>query len=272
MQALSRIMAVEGKKIGLVPTMGYLHEGHLSLIRRAKKASDIVITSIFVNPTQFAPHEDLDRYPRDEKGDIRKAAGAGSDILFAPKGSQMYPEGFSTFVEVEKLTDSLEGLSRPTHFRGVTTVVAKLFNITQPDVAVFGMKDFQQAVVLRRMTNDLGYQIQLIVAPTLRETDGLAMSSRNQSLDEKARAEAVCLYFALRTAREMVRAGEENVRKIEKEMRAVIRGISPKAEIDYIAFNDIDSLAVTRKVQKGTVCSLACKLGKVRLIDNMKLL
>jgi pantoate--beta-alanine ligase len=272
MQATARALAARGKTIGLVPTMGYLHEGHLSLVRRAKKAADVVIVSIFVNPTQFAPHEDIARYPRDEKGDIKKIKAAGGDIVFIPRAKEIYPSDFQTYATVEELTKTLEGASRPTHFRGVTTIVAKLFNICRPDVAVFGMKDYQQAVVLKQMTADLGYPIKFIIAPTVRERDGLAMSSRNVYFTPQQRKEALCLYYALRTAQAMVRSGVIDAKKIEKEMRAVIRSICTTAEIDYIALTDFHSLRPLEKVVKNTVCSLAVKVHGVRLIDNMKLL
>ncbi len=270
MQTVVRKLAAQGKTIGLVPTMGCLHEGHLSLIRRAKKKVDVVITSIFINPAQFAPNEDLNRYPRDERGDIRKIKAVGGDIVFIPGTDDIYPDDFQTFITVEKLTRTLEGASRPTHFRGVTTIVAKLFNICRPDVAVFGMKDYQQAIVLKRMTADLGYPVKMIVAPTVRERDGLALSSRNKRLSDRQRQEALCLYYALRTAKAMVSSGITDVRKISREMRAVIRSICPTAKIDYIAFTDFASLAPVKRVVKGTVCSLAVKLHRVRLIDNMK--
>jgi pantoate--beta-alanine ligase len=251
--------------------MGYLHEGHLSLIRRAKKQADVIVTSIFVNPTQFAPGEDLKKYPREEKGDIRKIKAIGGDIVFMPRVEEIYPPGFQTYVHVEELTRVLEGASRPTHFRGVTTIVAKLFNIVRPDVAVFGMKDFQQAVVLRKMTTDLGYPIKMIIAPTVREPDGLAMSSRNRYFDEIQRWEAVCLYYALRSAREMVKAGISETGKVEEEMRQVIKATCPTAEVDYVAFTDFKTLKPVKRIVKGTVCSLAASVHGVRLIDNMKL-
>lgn len=271
MQILSRRLAAQGRRIGLVPTMGFLHEGHLSLIRLARKEADIVITTIFVNPTQFAPNEDFSRYPRDEKGDIRKIASAGGDIVFIPKASEVYPEGFQTYVSVEQLSELLEGSVRPGHFRGVTTIVAKMFNIIRPDVAVFGMKDFQQSVVLRQMTEDLGYPIKFVVAPTMREADGLAMSSRNKYLDTNARREAVCLYYALRTARQMVKSGEYRAANLAREMRAVIRATCPSGKIDYIAFTDMRTLEAVKTVKSGTVVSMAVRVHGVRLIDNTKL-
>ncbi|MDH4158355.1 MAG: pantoate--beta-alanine ligase [candidate division Zixibacteria bacterium] len=271
MQAAARQIAGKGQTIGLVPTMGFLHEGHLSLIRRAKKEADVVIVTIFVNPAQFAPTEDLAKYPRDEKGDIRKIEGAGGDIVFIPKAIDVYPEDFQTYVAVEKLTQTLEGASRPTHFRGVTTVVAKLFNITRPDVAVFGMKDYQQAVVLGQMTRDLGYPVKYIIAPTVREKDGLAMSSRNKYFTAAQRIEARCLYYALLTAKEMVESGVVAAGKIEREMRSAVKASSPSAQIDYIAFTDFATLRTIKRVAKGTICSLAVRVHGVRLIDNMKL-
>jgi pantoate--beta-alanine ligase len=276
MQSFSRQMAAKGKTTAVVPTMGYLHEGHVSLVSRAQKEADVVVTTIFVNPAQFAPSEDLARYPRDEKRDIRlieAALGKASKnaAIFIPKAEDMYPADFETWVIVEKLTSVLEGARRPTHFRGVTTVVAKLFNIVRPDVAVFGQKDFQQAMVLGRMTRDLGYPIKFIVAPTVREEDGLAKSSRNAYFDEQGRWEAVALYYALQTAREMVKAGISAAGPITREMQAVIRATSPTAEIDYIAFNDAKTLENRTEVSKGTICSLAVRIRGVRLIDNLKL-
>ena len=271
MQNISREAAARGKRIGLVPTMGFLHEGHLSLIKRAKRDTDVVIVTIFVNPAQFAPSDDLDKYPRDEKRDLRKIESAGGDIVFIPKASDIYPEDFQTYVTVEKLSQTLEGAFRPTHFKGVTTIVAKLFNITRPDVVVFGMKDYQQAIILRHMTKDLGFPIKFVIAPTVRENDGLAMSTRNKYFTPENRQEALCLYYALRTAREMVKSGEDQCRKIKKEMRAVIAATCPSAEIDYIACTDLGSLKPVTTVKADTVCSLAVTVHNIRLIDNMKL-
>jgi len=271
MHSCSRSLAARRKRIGLVPTMGFLHDGHLALIRRAKKEADVVITSIFVNPTQFAPHEDFSRYPRDEKGDIRKIKSAGGDIVFIPRAKDVYPESFQTYVTVERLSEPLEGSVRPGHFRGVATIVAKLFNITRPDVAVFGMKDFQQSAVLKQMTADLGYPVKYVVAPTVRESDGLAMSSRNKYLDATARREALCLYYSLRTAQQLVRAGERRTARIAREMRAVIRATCPTGNIDYVAFTDMQTLKPVKMVQRGTVVSMAVRVHGVRLIDNMKL-
>lgn len=272
MQRESHRLLSAGKKIGLVPTMGFLHAGHLSLIARARKHCDIVITTIFVNPTQFAPKEDLEKYPRDEGGDIRKIREAGGEIVFIPKASEIYAPDFQTYVEVEKLTKRLEGKHRQTHFRGVTTIVSKLFNITRPDVAVFGMKDFQQAIVLKRMTEDLGYPVKFIIAPTVREPGGLAMSSRNKYFSASQRIEACCLYRALTTAREMVKSGVLDVNLIRKEMKAVIKATCPTAKVDYIAFSDPDNLDELESVAGNCICSVAVVVHKVRLIDNIKLL
>ena len=276
MQSTSGRFARQGKTVTLVPTMGALHEGHLSLIRRARKAADVVITSMFVNPTQFAPNEDLKIYPRDEKGDIKRikavlGTAAHDAVVFIPKAKDIYPDDFQSWVTVERLTKALEGVKRPTHFRGVTTIVAKLFNITRPDVAVFGMKDYQQAIVLKRMTSDLGYPIKYIIAPTVREKDGLAMSSRNAHFDERGRWEAVCLYYALQSAKGMVKSGVTKTRLVEQEMRAVIKATCPTARIDYIAFTEFETLAPLRQIVKGTVCSLAVRVHGVRLIDSLKL-
>jgi len=276
MQSIARQTAGRGKTIALVPTMGALHDGHLALVKRAAKEADVVIVSIFVNPAQFGPREDLSKYPRSEEQDIaliEKALGrkAKSGIVFAPKAPGIYPQDFQTWVEVEHLTRTLEGARRPGHFRGVTTVVAKLFNICRPDVAIFGMKDLQQAVVLRQMTRDLGYPIKFIIAPTVREDDGLAMSSRNRYFDESQRWEAVALYYALQTARSMVKAGESDPKRIEAEMAAVIHATCPTAQIHYIAITTLDTLEPVNKVTRGTVCSLAVNVHGVSLIDNMKM-
>lgn len=276
MQTVARQIAGRGKTIALVPTMGALHEGHLALVKRAAKGADVVIVSIFVNPAQFGPKEDLSKYPRSEKQDIaliEKTLGrkAKTGIVFAPKASDVYPDDFLTWVDVEQLTDSLEGARRPGHFRGVTTIVAKLFNICRPDAAIFGMKDLQQAVVLRKMVRDLDFPIKFIIAPTVRESDGLAMSSRNRYFDDTQRWEAVALYYALETARSMVKAGEKDPQKIEAEMAAVIHATCPTAKIYYIAFTAFDTLMPVNRVVRGTVCSLAVNVYGVSLIDNMKM-
>ena len=268
---LSRKLITKSKTIALVPTMGFLHEGHLSLIRRGLKKADIVVTSIFVNPAQFAPHEDFDRYPRDPAGDLKKIRKAGGQIVFIPKVGDIYPTDYETYVTVENMTGALEGKARPTHFRGVTTIVAKLFNIIRPDFALFGMKDYQQAMVLKRMCNDLNWPIKIIIAPTLREKDGLAMSSRNKYLSPLLRTEAPALYQSLLAARGMARRGETGPAAIRKKMKEIIGKTAPLAKIDYIAFTELESLKPVRRVDKNTVVSLAVKLGPVRLIDNFKI-
>ncbi len=272
MQSHCRILAANGKSIALVPTMGFLHEGHLSLIRKAGKLCDRVITSIFVNPTQFAANEDFSRYPRDEKSDLAKIKKAGGDVVFIPKAKDIYPDNFQTFVDVQKLTRTLEGNVRPGHFLAVATIVAKLFNITRPDVAIFGMKDYQQAIVLKQMTSDLNYPIRFVIAPTVREKDGLAMSSRNSYFTTEQRKEAVCLYRALRRAKVMASENISDLNAIRTDMERVIKSICPTAEIDYIAFTDFESLEPLMTIRKNCICSLAVRLFNVRLIDNMKLL
>jgi pantoate--beta-alanine ligase len=276
MQVAARKIAAKGKSIAIVPTMGALHDGHLSLIRSGMRAADVVVVTIFVNPAQFGPKEDLGKYPRVLKSDLEQIKAtlgrkARTAIVFTPKASDIYPDDFETWVTVEHLTQILEGAKRPTHFRGVTTIVSKLFNICRPDVALFGMKDYQQAIVLKRMTTDLGYPIKFVVAPTVREPDGLAMSSRNRYFDDTQRWEAVCLYYALQSAQSMVKAGVVSAKKIEKEMQAVIMATCPTAEIIYIAFTDFDSLKPVNKVARGTVCSLSVKVHGVSLIDNVRL-
>jgi pantoate--beta-alanine ligase len=271
MQKIARDLSRQGT-VGLVPTMGFLHAGHLSLIKRAKKLAGKVIVTIFVNPTQFAPNEDLEKYPRDEKGDIAKIKAAGGDIIFIPKREDIYPPDYQTYVAVEEITQTLEGTSRPTHFQGVTTIVAKLFNITRPDMAIFGLKDYQQAMVLKKMTADLDYPIRIIIAPTVREKDGLAMSSRNKYFRPEQRKESVCLYQALVTAKRMIE--EDNITdtgKLHRAMKNVIKEICPSSAIDYITFTDFESLKPVKKIDKNIICSLAVKVHGVRLIDNMRM-
>lgn len=269
-QKLSRDLIRQGKTIAVVPTMGYFHEGHLSLIRRASKLADIVVTTIFVNPAQFAPHEDLKRYPRDTKGDIRKIKEAGGQAVFIPRAEDIYPDEYDTWVMVEKLTQTLEGKARPTHFCGVATIVSKLFNIIQPDIALFGMKDYQQAMVLKKMTADLNWAIKIIICPTVREKDGLAMSSRNSYLPPAQRKEALALYESLVAARKMIRDGVHDTVIIKRHMQQVIKTTAPSAKIDYIAFTEMESLKPLKNVVKNTVISLAVWIGTVRLIDNVR--
>jgi pantoate--beta-alanine ligase len=269
-RALNNRIHLEGKRIGLVPTMGYLHQGHLSLIERAKQDADYVITTIFVNPAQFGPNEDFSRYPRDLERDSRLAFDAGSDAIFAPETSSIYPEEFTTFVNVEALTDVLEGRSRPGHFRGVATVVAKLFNITRPDVAFFGQKDAQQVAVIRRMVRDLDFNIEIVVCPIIREPDGLAMSSRNTYLTPTQRSDAPVVYKALRKAEALIATGERNATDIIGAMRHMITTGS-SGVIDYISIADAVSLREVAECHGYLLISLAVRFGSTRLIDNITL-
>jgi len=260
-----------GERIGLVPTMGFLHEGHLSLLGAARAECDVVVMSLFVNPAQFGPGEDLDRYPRDEARDLRLAAEAGVDLVYAPPVEAVYPEGFSTRVEVEgDLTGVLDGdPSRrgPSHFRGVTTVVAKLFNSVGPDVAYFGQKDAQQLLVIRRMALDLALPTQVIGCPTVREPDGLAMSSRNVHLSPEQRAAAPVLHRALRAARALRGRGERSAEALRGEMRRVLAE-EPLAEPDYVSVADAATLKELDMVAGPALLSLAVRFGSTRLIDN----
>ena len=261
-------------RVGFVPTMGYLHAGHISLVKRARRLvgpKGIVAVSIFVNPTQFAPTEDLARYPRDLARDKELCREAGTDVLFVPGDKQMYPDGFSTFVVEEKVSQGMEGASRPTHFRGVATVVLKLFNIVLPEVAVFGAKDFQQAAVVRRMVEDLNVPVKIVVAPTVREGDGLAMSSRNKYLEGDLRAQAVVLSQALAKARGAVRNGHAvAATALQSELRALIER-QPAARVDYIEFFNPLTLEKVEQVGRDAHMALAVFIGKTRLIDNASL-
>ncbi len=269
MQEIANKYREWGKTIGFVPTMGYLHKGHLSLVKEAKKNNDVTFVSIFVNPTQFAPNEDLDKYPRDIERDEELLKKEGVDFLFYPTVENMYPNGFQTYVSVESLTQVLEGASRPTHFRGVTTVVSKLFNITKPHRAYFGKKDAQQLIVIKKMVEDLNFDVEIVGLPIVREEDGLAMSSRNKYLNKKEREEAVCLYQALQRAKEMIDNGTDDAETIKREMYKTINKYEiPK--IDYISINSLSELKELEKIEKGnTLISLAVFVGKTRLIDNL---
>ncbi|MBN1350753.1 pantoate--beta-alanine ligase [candidate division KSB1 bacterium] len=268
MQTEAEKIRLSGRRIGLVPTMGFLHEGHLSLIRNARESSDTVITSIFVNPTQFGPGEDYEDYPRDPERDIRMAEAAGSDIIFHPSAKEMYPEGYQTFVTVEKLTKVLCGLSRPQHFRGVTTVVIKLFNATKPHLAIFGQKDAQQALVIRRMVNDLNLDIEIKISPIIREPDGLAMSSRNTYLDATQRKNATVLYRSLILARQLIESGERSARRISDELVKIIAQ-TDGAEIDYVSMVDTAKLEPVQTLSGEILIAEAVRFGKTRLIDNI---
>jgi len=254
--------------VGFVPTMGYLHDGHLSLARMARTDCASVVASIFVNPTQFAPNEDLDAYPRDLARDLELLEGIGTDLVLAPDdNAEIYPEHDSTWVTVENLTQRLEGGSRPTHFRGVATVVTKLFNIVQPDRAYFGQKDAQQALVIRRMVRDLMMPIQLILGPTIREPDGLAMSSRNAYLEPDQRAAAVILRKALDLAEHLYNEGERDATTIRQAMMALLDA-EPLAQPDYVSIASIDTLEELERIEAQALVSLAVKIGLPRLIDN----
>jgi pantoate--beta-alanine ligase len=259
-----------GRRVGVVPTMGALHEGHLALIRRARQLCDIVITTIFVNPLQFGKSEDLSRYPRNLEKDVELASGAGAEIVFAPPNEDIYPVGFSTFVDVEGVTAPLEGRSRPGHFRGVTTVVAKLFQMTQPHVAVFGQKDAQQTVVIRKMVRDLNFPVELVIVPTVRESDGLAMSSRNVYLTPPQRSEAPVLYRALRHGEQMLRAGQRDCEAVRQSIRDIITSQSSGA-LDYVSVADGETLREADEAEPGCplLLSLAVRFGSTRLIDNI---
>ena len=279
MQDCVRRWERRGVRIGLVPTMGYLHDGHLSLVKYARQAvgrQGVVVLSIYVNPTQFAPNEDFSRYPRDLDRDRRMCRQAGVDVVFAPSDGQMYPSErsgpFSSFVIEEQLAKGLEGVSRPSHFRGVATVVAKLFNIVRPGVAVFGAKDYQQAAVIKRIIRDLNFPIRLVVAPIFREPDGLAMSSRNKYLEGDLRTQALVLWRALEMAREAVRRSKRPIpaSRLQAQLRRFIQR-APAARVDYVEFFESATLRPVRRVVRGTHLALAVFIGTTRLIDNASL-
>lgn len=256
--------------VGLVPTMGYLHEGHLSLVRQAKADCNHVIVTIFVNPTQFGPNEDLAKYPRDLERDLNLLRPLDVDVVWTPTDEIMYPPGYQTWVEVEALTRGLEGAMRPGHFRGVATVVAKLFNATQPHKAYFGQKDAQQAAVIRRMAADLNFPLEVIVCPTVREADGLAMSSRNKYLNETERSAATVLFRALSAAKELYETGERDAEKLRGKMKETLAS-EPLAQVQYVSCADYDTLEELSVVKGKTLLSLAAFIGKTRLIDNFVL-
>lgn len=278
MAGLGRQWRQKGVCVALVPTMGALHQGHLSLVERARKLAGPrgkVVVSIYVNPTQFAPSEDFSRYPRDLRRDAALCRGAGVDAIFAPTDAEMYPAGeedaFSTYVVEGALSQTMEGASRPTHFRGVTTVVAKLFNIVQPQTAIFGAKDYQQAAVIQRMVRDLNFPLKVVVAPTFRESDGLAMSSRNQYLTGSLRGQAVALSQGLAKAREKVRQDRSvSANTLKAQLKRLIEQ-QPDARVDYIEFFDPGTLKPVKQAKRGTHMALAVFVGRTRLIDNGRL-
>ncbi len=256
-----------GRRVALVPTMGYLHEGHLSLVALARKHADIVVLSLFVNPIQFLPGEDLASYPRDFERDKGLCQNAGVDVIFFPEPADMYAADHSVFVEETSLSNVLCGGSRPGHFKGVTSVVAKLFNITLPDVAIFGQKDAQQCRVLQRLVRDLNFPIEIIVGPIVREPDGLAMSSRNKYLSPEERQQALCLRRSLDSAEALVRAGERSVAKIREKVLAIISA-APGARIDYVMLVDNETLGPVLQICRPVLAALAVRFGTTRLIDN----
>ncbi len=258
----------DGKTIVLIPTMGYFHEGHLSLIREGRRRGDLLIVSLFVNPTQFGPHEDFKSYPRDLERDRRMAKGAGVDILFTPEAAEMYPPDHQTTVRVEKVTQNLCGRSRPTHFQGVTLVVMMLFQITMPQVALFGEKDYQQLVTIQQMVKDLHMSTKVVGMPTVREADGLAMSSRNIYLLPEERKAALSLYRSLRKAEELLQKGEKNALRILQEVKTILQS-EPLVRIDYAQICDAHSLQDVDRIEGEVVVALAAFLGKTRLIDNL---
>lgn len=267
MQKTSEALRLEGGLLALVPTMGFLHGGHLELMRVGKSHADRLMISIFVNPTQFGPEEDLERYPRDTEGDLEKARTAGVDIVFMPSAEVMYPTGYQTSITVRELSRYLCGLSRPGHFQGVATVVAKLFHIMKPHIAIFGQKDYQQLTVVTRMVTDLNMDISIIGVPTVREPDGLAMSSRNEYLNEGERRSALCLNQSLDFAREMFAAGERNAAVMRAAVEAYIKA-RPFTKIEYVTLCDPVTLADVDTVEAGTLLALAVRVGRTRLIDN----
>jgi len=257
----------EGKKIGLAPTMGAFHAGHIELMRTARRECGFVVVSVFVNPTQFAPSDDFERYPRNLEADADMAKAEGVDLIFAPSAAEVYPEGFDTYVEVGKLGRMLEGASRPGHFRGVATVVAKLFGIVSPDRAYFGLKDYQQLRVIQKMAGDLDSAVEIVPCPTLREPDGLAMSSRNAYLNKDERAAAAVLRRALDLAEERIRAGERDAEALRSETLRLIES-EPLACVDYVAVVDPKTLEPVARVGESVLITLAVHFGATRLIDN----
>ena len=267
MTAWSRAARSRGERIAFVPTMGALHAGHVALLEAGRRRGDRLVLSIFVNPTQFGPNEDLARYPRDLSGDLAKAAGAGTDVAFVPEAPEIYPAGFQTTIEVRELARGLDGLFRPGHFAGVATVVAKLFNIVQPDLAVFGQKDFQQLAVVRRLVADLAMGIEIVGLPTVREPDGLAMSSRNAYLSQTERARALSLSRALFAARDSAAAGEREARALVEGARAAL----DVDRLDYLELCDAATLATLVQIDRPAVLLVAAFVGRTRLIDNVQI-
>jgi pantoate--beta-alanine ligase len=264
MQRECEALRQAGKRIAFVPTMGYLHEGHLSLLREARRRGDVLVLSIYVNPTQFGPKEDLGRYPRDEAGDLAKAESCGVDLAFVPQN--LYPEGFQTYIAVRELEQPLCGASRPGHFIGVATVVAKLFQLVRPHVALFGRKDYQQLAIIRRMVRDLDFDIEIVGMPIVREPDGLALSSRNAYLEGDERQRALCLSRGLAAARDLFAGGERDTKKLTAAARAQVE--QGATRVDYVEIRDAESLAAVERVERPCVIAIAAFVGTTRLIDN----
>src|SRR5687767_377933 len=260
----------EDKTIGLVPTMGALHEGHLSLVREARRMCDVVIVSVFVNPTQFGAGEDFERYPRDLTGDTTKLADYNVDYIFAPPPEEVYPKGFATYVTVEGLSDTMEGVARPGHFRGVATVLTVLFNTIRPDFAFFGQKDAQQTLVVKRLVRDLAFDLEIVVLPTVREQTGLALSSRNAYLSDEQRKAATVLYRALSQAREVYNEGERNAKRLAEAVRAQVEA-EPLARLEYVGVVDAETMEKFDRLpeERPVLIALAAQVGRTRLIDNI---
>jgi pantoate--beta-alanine ligase len=268
MKEVSKKARSEGKVIGLVPTMGFLHEGHLSLVREARKMADIVVVSLFVNPKQFAPSEDFDKYPRDVTKDAELLTSEKTDYIFLPKAEEMYPENYHTYVKVRDLSEKMCGVSRPEHFEGVTTVVLKLFHIVDPHFVYFGQKDAQQLVIIRKMVSDLNLDVEIVRLPILREPDGLAMSSRNTYLSPEERKAATILYRALQHAQKTIDEGEKKSKVLTKEIREILES-EPLAKIDYISITDMNELKEIKTLKGKCLIALAVYIGTTRLIDNI---
>ena len=268
MASVSKRLRADGQAIGFVPTMGALHEGHLILVRKARKENDVVVVSIFVNPIQFGPKEDYRRYPRNLRQDTRLCSKEGADIIFYPQAKDIYPQGYKTYVDVEDLSKVLCGKFRPGHFSGVATVVTKLFNIVNPDIAYFGQKDAQQAIIIQRMAKDLNMPIKIKVMPTVREKDGLALSSRNAYLSKSERKDAAVLYQALNLARDLIKQGNKNSFSIIRKMKQLINK-KKSVKIQYISILDLKDLKTLVRIKGKVLVVLAVWLGKTRLIDNL---
>ena len=270
MKEVSQSLRAEGKKISFVPTMGYLHQGHLSLMKKGREVGDLLVTSIFVNPAQFAKGEDFERYPRDFARDKKMCEGESVDILFVPDAREIYPEGYQTYVDVEGVTKNLCGTSRPGHFRGVATVVTKLFNIVRPHYAIFGEKDFQQLVTIKRLALDLDMDVDVIGMPIVRESDGLAMSSRNSYLGQEERGAARSIYRALQRAKGVFDEGERSAGVLLNEARRVVE-ISPIIEPEYVKLVDTETIEDIDRIENEALLAMAVRIGKTRLIDNIVL-